>query len=121
MRTWYVRIASAVDNFTATPVATALAFALVIVWAVLGPRFHFSDTWQLVMNSTSSVVTFIMVFIIASAQNRNTTALHLKLDMLIAASETASNKAIAAESASTEVIAEARDEVARLADGTANG
>ena len=62
-----------------------------------------------------------MVFIIASSQNRNTAALHLKLDMLIAANEIASNKAIAAESASTEVIAEVRDEVARLAVNTAPG
>ncbi len=115
MNTLYERITAAIDDFTATPTATMLAIAAVFAWGALGPRLHFSDTWQLAMNSTSSVVTFVMVFIIASAQKRNTAALQLKVDMLIAADRIASNKAIAAESASAEVLDEVRDEVTRLA------
>jgi low affinity Fe/Cu permease len=118
MKHLYVRISDTVDEFTAKPVATVLAFALVLAWALGGLRFHFTDTWQLVMNTTSSIVTFLMVFVIASAQRRNTMALQLKLDVLIAANDVASNKAIAAETASTEVLDEVREEVAKLAEGT---
>src|SRR5689334_9896805 len=59
------------------------ALAIVIGWACSGPFFHFSDTWQLVINTTSSVVTFVMVFMIQNAQNRDAKAIHLKLDELI--------------------------------------
>ena len=60
-----------------------LALASILVWAVLGPLFHFSDTWQLVINTATTIVTFLMVFLIQNTQNRDTKALHLKLDELL--------------------------------------
>ena len=66
-----------------SPTAFALAVVAIIAWAVLGPLFHFSDTWQLVINTATTIITFLMVFLIQNTQNRDTKALHLKLDELI--------------------------------------
>jgi len=66
-----------------SPGAFLLALASILVWAVLGPLFHFSDTWQLVINTATTIVTFLMVFLIQNTQNRDTKALHLKLDELL--------------------------------------
>jgi low affinity Fe/Cu permease len=70
----------------------AIACALIVVWAVTGPVFQFSDTWQLVINTGTTIVTFLMVFLIQNTQNRDSAALHLKLDELIRVNETARNK-----------------------------
>ena len=70
----------------------AVACALIVVWAVTGPVFQFSDTWQLVINTGTTIVTFLMVFLIQNTQNRDSAALHLKLDELIRVNETARNK-----------------------------
>jgi len=111
MKDVFSRCARVFNNFTASPVATGLAFALVLLWAISGPRFHFSDTWQLVMNTTSSIVTFLMVFIIANAQKRDTDALNLKLDMLIAANPQVSNRVVGVEAAPEEHAAAVRAEL----------
>ena len=66
-----------------SPGAFLLALSIVVVWAVLGPVFHFSDTWQLVINTGTTIITFLMVFLIQNTQNRDTKALHLKLDELL--------------------------------------
>jgi low affinity Fe/Cu permease len=70
----------------------AVACLLIVVWAVTGPAFQFSDTWQLVINTGTTIVTFLMVFLIQNTQNRDSAALHLKLDELIRVSESARNK-----------------------------
>ena len=70
----------------------AVACLMIVAWAVTGPVFQFSDTWQLVINTGTTIVTFLMVFLIQNTQNRDTTALHLKLDELIRVSESARNK-----------------------------
>ena len=70
----------------------AVACALIVVWAVTGPVFQFSDTWQLVINTGTTIVTFLMVFLIQNTQNRDSAALHLKLDELIRVNQTARNK-----------------------------
>ena len=75
------------DSLASSPFATALAVGVVGLWACLGPVFHYSDTWQLVMNTTSSIITFIMVFIIQSTQNRDGRALQTKLDAILVAIE----------------------------------
>lgn len=111
-------VARAVDRFTASPAATGIAFGMVLLWGVLGPRFRYSDTWQLVMNTTSSIVTFLMVFLIANAQKRDTEALHLKLDMLIAAEPSLSNKAVGLESASEAQAHEVRQELKQTIAGS---
>jgi low affinity Fe/Cu permease len=81
---------------TGSPYAFIIAIFIVIVWGVSGPIFKFSDTWQLVINTGTTIVTFLMVFIIQHSQNKDTVALQVKLDELIAAS-TASNKLINVE------------------------
>ena len=70
----------------------ALAWLVIVAWAVTGPVFRFSDTWQLVINTGTTIVTFLMVFLIQNTQNRDSAALHLKLDELIRVSESARNK-----------------------------
>jgi len=76
------------------------ALAVVIVWAVLGPLFHFSDTWQLVVNTGTTIVTFLMVFLIQRSQNKDALAIHLKLNEIVAALEGASNRLIDVEALS---------------------
>lgn len=73
------------------------AFALVIVWGVTGPIFHFSDSWQMVINTGTTIITFLMVFLIQKAQNKDSLAIQLKLNELLAASELASNRLVSVE------------------------
>ena len=81
----FSKIASAIANWTGSPPAFIGAFAVVVIWVVTGPIFGFSDTWQLVINTGTTIVTFLMVFLIQNSQNRDTRALHLKLDELLRA------------------------------------
>jgi low affinity Fe/Cu permease len=76
---------------TGHPMAFVTALALVVVWGVTGPMFGFSDTWQLVINTGTTIVTFLMVFLIQNTQNRDTAAMHIKLDELICTIEGAHN------------------------------
>lgn len=89
--------AVAVNRVASSPLATAIAFTLVAIWALSGPRLHYSDFWQLAMNTISSVITFLMVFILNYAQSRDTAAINTKLDALILAVERADNKLIGLE------------------------
>lgn len=88
------RFSSFITKATGTPVAFISAFSVVIIWAMLGPVFNYSDTWQLVINTSTTIVTFLMVFVIQQSQNKDTMAIQLKLDELIASSEKASNRLI---------------------------
>jgi len=82
---------------TGTSVAFVLAVLVIFVWAITGPIFHYSDTWQLVINTGTTVVTFLMVFLIQRAQNKDALAIHLKLNEIVAAMEGASNRLIDVE------------------------
>lgn len=77
-----------------SPAAFIFAIATVIAWLVFGPRFHYSDAWQLVMNSWTNIVTFLIVFLIQNTQNRDSKAINLKLDEMIRASHHAENELI---------------------------
>ncbi len=83
-----------VTKATGSPYAFGAAALTIIVWAITGPLFKFSDTWQLVINTGTTIITFLMVFIIQQSQNKDTMAIHLKLNELIAATKTASNRLI---------------------------
>ena len=96
--------------------AFVTAFAVVLVWAATGPLFGFSDTWQLVINTGTTIITFLMVFLIQHAQNRDTQAIHVKLDELIRATKGAHNRLTALEDQSEEDLAEARQELRRVAE-----
>jgi low affinity Fe/Cu permease len=82
---------------TGTSVAFVLAVTIIIVWAITGPLFRFSDTWQLVINTGTTIVTFLMVFLIQRTQNKDALAIHLKLNEIVAAMEGASNRLIDVE------------------------
>jgi low affinity Fe/Cu permease len=82
---WFSRIAKSAARISGRPITFTLAVGLIVAWAISGPVFQFSDTWQLVINTTTTIVTFLMVFLIQSTQNRDTEAMQIKLDELIRA------------------------------------
>src|SRR5262245_36968531 len=88
---WFNHFAKWASRYTGHPIAFALAVVTILVWAISGPMFRFSDTWQLVINTGTTIVTFLMVFLIQNTQNRDMAATHIKLDELIRAIEGAHN------------------------------
>lgn len=102
----------AVAKWSGRPVAFAAAFALILLWAVTGPFFGFSETWQLVVNTATTIVTFLMVFVLQNTQNRDGEALHAKIDELLLTSN-AENRFIEAERLSDEEIRKLRSLVER--------
>ena len=109
------RIASRTSHSVGSPWAFVVALAIVLIWAATGPLFHFADTWQLAINTSTTIVTFLMVFLIQNTQNRDSHALHLKLDELIRSNDAARNRLMGLEQLDDHEIDELQLEFDRLA------
>ena len=112
---WFSRMANATAAWTGRPAAFTIAFVIVLIWGITGPLFHYSDTWQLVINTGTTIVTFLMVFLIQNTQNRDTLALQVKLSELILALKTADNHLAAIETCSDEELHHVDEEIKRRA------
>ncbi|HSN40833.1 MAG TPA: low affinity iron permease family protein [Burkholderiales bacterium] len=103
-------MANATARAAGRPFTFIACVAVVVIWAVSGPMFHFSDTWQLVINTGTTIVTFLMVFLIQNTQNRDGAALQAKLDELIRVTEQARNDLVGVENKPEEELAQLREE-----------
>ena len=111
----FSRFATVATKWTGSTTAFIVAAGAVIVWAVSGPLFHYSDTWQLTINTGTTIVTFLMVFLIQRSQNKDSLAIQLKLNEIVAAVEGASNRLISVEDLSEEDLKVLHDYYERLA------
>lgn len=112
------RFANEASRWMGSPVAFMLAVLSVVVWAALGPTFDYSDTWQLAINTATTVVTFLMVFLIQATQNRDAKAIHLKLDELIRGLTGARNHLVDLENMTDAELDELQKEFQRLREST---
>jgi low affinity Fe/Cu permease len=110
------RFAGTVTRMAGTPWAFALALLSIVLWAATGPIFHFSEIWQMVVNTGTTIVTFLMVFLIQQSQNKDSLAIHIKLNELLAAHEHASNRVVAVEDLDEADLATLRAYYCELAD-----
>ena len=108
-RGWMEVASTRATRWTGSSTALGLAVGVILAWGLTGPLFHYSDTWQLVINTGTTIVTFIMVFLIQRAQNKDSLAIQMKLNELLAAVEGASNRLIAVEDLSEEEVRALRE------------
>lgn len=113
---FFSRCATAATQWTGSTAALLGAFGVILIWLLTGPLFHYSDTWQLVINTSTTVITFIMVFLIQRAQNKDGLAVQLKLNEIVAAIVGASNRLIAVEDLSEQDLKVLRIHYQRLAE-----
>jgi low affinity Fe/Cu permease len=111
----FVRFAKATARVTGRPATFAVAVGIILVWGITGPLFHFSDTWQLVINTGTTIITFLMVFLIQNTQNRDAEAVQVKLDELIRVTEGAHNALLDLEELDDKELDRIRVQYARLA------
>jgi low affinity Fe/Cu permease len=112
----FMEVSDALTEALGTPWALALSILLIVVWGLTGPIFRFSDTWQLVINTATTIITFWMVFVIQTSQNRQAKALQFKLDELIRSIPGARNRMIEAERESTEELKRQEEEFQKTAE-----
>jgi low affinity Fe/Cu permease len=116
LRERFRRFAYQVACSVGSPTAFLVSCAMLLIWAASGPLFHFSDTWQLVINTLTTIITFLMVFLIQTTQNRDAKAIHLKLDELIRSIKGARNRLVRLEDLTDEELADLEQEFTRLRD-----
>jgi low affinity Fe/Cu permease len=112
---WFARFAHYIATVTGRSVAFFLAVATIVIWGLTGPVFGYSDTWQLVINTATTIVTFLMVFVIQNTQNRDTAAMHIKLDELIRVTQKARNVLLDLETLDDGELEKLREDYIRLA------
>jgi low affinity Fe/Cu permease len=114
MARWFTRFSTVTSHLAGHYITFAVAVGLILVWAVSGPVFAFSEAWQLVINTSTTIITFLMVFLIQNTQNRDSAAIHVKLDELIRALDATDNKLMAAEEDTDEELEELRTRYEQL-------
>lgn len=117
----FTRLAKTVSHFAGRPAAFLVAVAVIVIWALTGPAFGFSDTWQLVINTGTTIITFLMVFLIQNTQNRDSEAVQLKLDELICAIEGAQNALLDLEELEEKDLDRLRSKYADMAKAARKG
>ena len=115
---YFEKFAVTVAKATGSTYAFIIAFSLVLIWAATGPAFHFSDSWQMVINTGTTIITFLMVFLIQKAQNKDSLAIQLKLNELVAAHEFASNRLVDVENMTEAELKVIQRYYAKLSDFT---
>jgi len=118
---WFARFAKGTSRATGRPMAFMLAFSIVVIWALTGPIFHYSDTWQLIINTGTTIITFLMVFLIQYTQNLDTEAMQVKIDELIRATEGAHNALLDLEELDAEELDRIRTAYEKLASDARQG
>ena len=118
---WFVRLSRWISFHAGRPSAFLFAGLVIVIWAATGPLFNYSDTWQLVINTGTTIVTFLMVFLIQCTQNRDSQAIHLKLDELIRALKGARNTLLDLDDLTDEELEKIRAGFARIAAQAKNG
>src|SRR5574341_1090948 len=119
-RSRFTRFAKSTSRLVGRPAAFVSALAVIFVWAITGPLFQFSDTWQLVINTGTTIVTFLMVFLIQNTQNRDAEAMHIKLDELIRAIDRAQNALLSLEELEEKDLDRIRADYLKLAEQARN-
>ena len=118
---WFTRFAKQTAHVTGQPYTFALAVLVIAAWAITGPLFQFSDTWQLIINTGTTIITFLMVFLIQSTQNRDAEAVHIKLDELLRVTPGAHNVLLDLEEMEEADLARLRAAYQKLADEARRG
>jgi len=113
--TWFSHFAKWASRVTGRPFSFAMAVGVIVAWLVTGPLFHFSDTWQLIINTATTIITFFMVFLIQNTQNRDTEAMQIKLDELIRSTNGAHNALLDLEELEEESLDQFRGQYEALA------
>jgi low affinity Fe/Cu permease len=113
---WFTRLAKSTARMTGKPATFGLAVAVILLWLISGPLFGFSDTWQLVVNTGTTIITFLMVFLIQNTQNRDSEAMQVKLDELIRAAKGAQNALLDLEELEEEELDRIRDDYQKIAE-----
>jgi len=114
MRNLFRRFATRTSEAVGSPAAFVIGLTLIVLWALTGPLFGYSDTWQLVINTATTIVTFLMVFLIQATQNRDAKAIQLKLDELLRGVQGARTAMVALENSTDEELAQFQEEFDRL-------
>jgi low affinity Fe/Cu permease len=114
-RLWFANFAQWVSHVTGRPVTFLVALTTILIWALVGPVFGYSDTWQLVINTATTIITFLMVFVIQNTQNRDTAAMHIKIDELIRVTQKARNMLLDLEELDDKTLEALREDYEKLA------